>query len=297
MLDIRSHLFYLIAIFLFFGMGILVGASLIGASQVKQQSKAIAALRDQTNQTVKEERAAKDLLAKTQDALATLRPLVVRGKLAGKHVILIQTGDSPDAATAANKALSDAGVSEVDTVVLTAKWANLTPKQRQDIFAACSLPVPADTDTNAPLLASLGQALVGGTGAAQTSPVNLEVVQGFEQQDLITVTGDLTQPCSFFVLVGGAHDDAEGESPDAGMIDALSAASAGQATVVGCESSQAAVSFMPIYQKAGIATVDCIDLPLGQIALPFALRGEPGDYGIKPTAKQRLPDSLEGTAS
>ena len=54
---------------------------------------------------------------------------------------------------------------------------------------------------------------------------------------------------------------------------------------------------MPSFQNAGIATVDCIDLPLGQLALPFALRGEKGDYGLKATAKQPLPDSLSGAVS
>ena len=67
--------------------------------------------------------------------------------------------------------------------------------------------------------------------------------------------------------------------------------------MAGCEPYSAASSSVPAYQAAGIATVDCVDLPLGQIALPFALRGETGDYGLKPTAKLRLPDSLGSAAA
>ena len=38
--------------------------------------------------------------------------------------------------------------------------------------------------------------------------------------------------------------------------------------------------------------MDCIDQPLGQLALPFALRGETDSYGLKPTAARRVPASL-----
>jgi len=208
---------------------------------------------------------------------------------------LIQTGDYADATQAANKAISDAGASEVDTVVLTDQWSSLTDRRRADLLTTMSLPPPADTETNAPLLDALGKALTGGTAA---DPANLAAKQAFEQQGLITVSGDLAQPCSFFVLVGGGRDESAGEGLDAGLIDALNTASGNQATLVGCEPSQAALSFIPIYQKAGIATVDCIDLPLGQLALPFALRGgtDKDDYGLKATAHRPLPASLEGAA-
>ncbi len=88
-------------------------------------------------------------------------------------------------------------------------------------------------------------------------------------------------------MVGGSRDDTPQIAVDGPLIGGLKAAGSSP-LVVGCEPFTAAVSSIPGYQAAGIATVDCIDLPLGQIALPFALRGEAGDYGLKPTARQQL---------
>jgi hypothetical protein len=113
------------------------------------------------------------------------------------------------------------------------------------------------------------------------------------------------------VLVGGAFAAAPGPrrpgaaaaAPDAteGVLtlvrqrDLAMAASWQEAgaTVVGVESLGADLSFMRIYQSGGLATIDNIDRAAGQIALPFALRGEKAAYGMKPTADRVLPLSLE----
>ena len=79
--------------FLMLGFGILIGASVIGPDQVRQQASSIAALRVEADKVAQDRDQARDRLAKDEAALASLRPTLVRGKLAGKRVILIQTGD------------------------------------------------------------------------------------------------------------------------------------------------------------------------------------------------------------
>jgi len=285
MLDARYHLFYLIAIILMLSFGILIGASYYGPVQVSQQKKVLQSLAAQTNKVVQERNEARDRMTKDEAALAALQPALVRGKLAGKRVVVIQTGDYADADESADKAITDAGAMVAATVVLTDKWGALLPKQRA---ALSSIADPADAASqDRALLAALATALTAG---AEGDAV-LEALQG---QNLITKSGDLSQPCTFFVLVGGKSDDAPSPSLD-GLLDGFKAGAA-DVTLVGCEPFGAAASSVPAYQTAGVATVDCIDLPLGQLALPFALRGEKGDYGLKATAKQPLPDSLAEAA-
>ena len=48
-------------------------------------------------------------------------------------------------------------------------------------------------------------------------------------------------------------------------------------------------SYMTDYQQYNITTIDNIDLSPGQIALVFAMEGEPGNYGVKPTAQKFMP--------
>jgi len=287
MLDVRYHIFYLGLMFLMLGLGIIVGASIIGPAQIRQQAGAIANLRVTTNQVAQSRDLARNRFTKDEAALSSLRPTLVRGRLAGKRVILMQTGDYPEAAQAANTAVSDAGAMVAATVVLTDKWGALLPKQRE---ALSSLADPTDAGSqDRTLLAALAAALT--TGSGEPNPT----LEALKEQGLITVSGEMSQPCTLFVLVGGKSDDTVGASLDGPLLDGFKAAPA-EVTLVGCEPSTSATSSMPAYQSAGIATVDCIDLPLGQLALPFALRGEKGDYGLKPTAKQPLPDSLAGAS-
>ena len=282
MLDVRYHIFYLGLMFLMLGFGILIGASIIGPAQVRQQAGAIANLRVTTNKVAQDRDLARGRFTKDEAALASIQPALVRGKLAGKRVIVIQTGDYAEADGAANKAVTDAGAMVAATVVLTDKWGTLLPRQRVALSAIAD---PADAaGQDKALLAALATALTAGTDGAAT----LEALQG---QDLITESGDLSQPCMLFVLVGGKSDDTSGDALTGPLLDGFKAVTT-PVTLVGCEPFGAAVSSVPAYQSAGIATVDCIDLPLGQLALPFALRGEKGDFGLKPTAKQPLPNSL-----
>lgn len=288
MLDARYHLFYFTAIFLMLGFGILIGASYYGPVQMSQQREVVKKLAEQTNAVVQQRNQLQGRLNDDEQALASLRPALVRGKLAGKRVVLIQTGDYADATEAANQSLGDAGAMVAATVVLTGRWANLTTRQRETLPSSALAPAAQDKA----LLSSLAAALAQGTA---TSLPNASLLAGLQQARLLTVSGDLAQPCTLFVLVGGGSADIAETSVDMALVDGFQALAI-PAAIVGCEPSTAAASFVPAYQSAGITTIDCVDLPLGQIALPFALRGDTGDYGIKPTAKKRLPDALGGGA-
>jgi len=286
MLDARYHLFYLIAIFLMLSFGILIGASYYGPVQVRQQKKAFDSLLAETNLVVQERKEAQARLDKDEAALAALRPALVHGKLAGKRVILVQTGDYADATEAANTALGDAGAEVAATVTLTAKWASLGPQQRDALQTVVGSADPKVQDAALP--AALASALVAGTASAPAPAAAIEAIQA---QGLVTVSGELSQPCTLFVIIGGNRDDSVPSTVEGPLLDGFKAAP-GNITVVGCEPYIAAASSIPAYQTAGIATVDCIDLPLGQIALPFALRGDMGDYGLKPTARLQLPSEF-----
>ena len=303
MLDVRYHMFYLCAVFIMMGVGILIGEALY-PHQARMQTKYLASLKDQANAAVQQGQAARDQLEKTEQAIDALRPSLVRGVLDGKRVAVIQTGDYGDAARAASAAVADAGATVGATVSLTDRWAILTPKQRADLLtslasrgdAATPSPVSEDdaaAQDNTALLKALATLLAQGTSG---HPVNEQARDVLEQQSLITVSDDLSRPVTLFVLVGGERGDGgAADSPaalDTQLIAQLNTIGGSSVHIVGCESLDAAVSFVPAYQDAGIGTVDCVDQPLGQLALPFALQGEKDDYGLKATANRQLPASL-----
>jgi len=62
-------------------------------------------------------------------------------------------------------------------------------------------------------------------------------------------------------------------------------------SVFGVEETKVDRSCMKAYQRKEITTVDNIDTIPGQAALVLALAGNPGHYGVKPTAQSLLPKS------
>jgi len=64
---------------------------------------------------------------------------------------------------------------------------------------------------------------------------------------------------------------------------------------VGIELSTAANSYMGLYKKQKISTVDNVDSIIGQTSLIQILTGREGNFGIKETADSLMPSQNEGT--
>lgn len=281
MLDFRYHIFYLGLMFLMLGFGVFIGASLTGPALVRQQTGAIKTLRGEANQVVQERDQTRDRVQKDEEGLNALRPALVQGLLKGRRIVVIQTGDYSDATEAASSALSDAGATVTATVVLPDKWEALSPGQR----AILAQTAGGDTDPAAlrvAMMQSLATTLVHGTASGRGAAV----LPALQTQSLMMMSGDIAAPSTFFVLVGGHAE--EGSGLDAAVLNGFAGLTP-KVTLAGCEPYTAAASSIPAFQAAGVSTVDCVDLPLGQIALPLVLQGDRGDFGLKPTADRTLP--------
>ena len=67
------------------------------------------------------------------------------------------------------------------------------------------------------------------------------------------------------------------------------------AKVVGAERTDADTSSIGVFAARQLATVDHVNLVSGEVALILALLGAEGDYGVKESADQLLPDVLVGS--
>jgi len=293
------------------GIGMLIGAALY-PSQIRQQAQSLASLKATVDTVLQQNKASKDQIDKLQTAFEDIRPGIVRGKLNGKRVIVLQTGDSHDAVESAVTALNDAGATVI-TVTLGDNVANVSAEEREEIESIANPnhgPTQATSATSqdpdnaaSPVFDILAAILTEGTAKSVVNEAELEKL---ETLGMVNVDGSLDDGCNMIAVVGGQNDapaDPGDQDPatelDMPLIQRLEAVSHNRVTVVGCESSTAGTSYMNDYQNAGIGTVDCIDLPIGQLALPFALRGgiDKGDYGIKGTAKRILPISIAGNGT
>lgn len=286
--DFRFHIASLAAVFLALGIGVLIGTAFVGAPVVERQTRLIQNVVERQNRVIRDSDAtAVELRREAQTGEAAWRALqtrLMRGTLAGRHVLVVQTGNYADAERQTVEALRLAGAQAVRVTLPPEAW-------RRHAQAGSEENKPgARTAAGAFRLAPH---LIGGQNAA---------LLDFRQAGL--VTGDvLDRPLQLVVLVGGA----EGVSQPDGTVSAdealalvreldatlIQAWQALGVVVVGVEPALARASFMRAYQALGIATIDNIDRALGQIALPFALSGDKAAYGTKPTADRGWPRSLE----
>jgi len=275
--DFRYHVATLSAVFLALGIGILIGTAFVGAPVVSRQTQLIRRLEDNVGELRRETRE-RD---RQEEALRIALPAVVQGRLAGKRALVVQAGGYPAAAEDVTEALHLAGA-EVTRVSLPADgWRALGD----------------DADSDAAVLQAaraLAPLLTSGSEAA---------LQSYRDEGKLTGDAVTGGAYPFVVLVGGAPLAARSAtSPDEPAANWLARTRDSAladvwkglgVTVVGVEPFGADLSFMRTYQSAGIATIDAIDRPIGKMALPFALLGEKGNYGLKDTADRALPAALE----
>ncbi|MGI6037047.1 MAG: copper transporter [Limnochordia bacterium] len=100
----------------------------------------------------------------------------------------------------------------------------------------------------------------------------------------INILKELPEGIDSVVLLGGGGEDRTGEI-DLPFLQSYTG------RVIGAETSKALCSYMGVYQGEGIATVDNIDTPAGQLGLVLLLADEKIDHlGIKETARRLLPE-------
>jgi hypothetical protein len=279
--DFRYHIASLAAVFLALGVGILVGTAFVGTPMVSRQTRLIrhleAGVNDLQRQTTERQG--------TEEALRVVMPAIIRGKLAGKRALVVQTGAYPDAANEAADALRLAGATVERVTLPLDTWTR-----------------PGDGDTAPPTEEAITREarplailLAGAANGPLTS---------YHDRGLLTGDSPLGGAVRYVVLVGGAASapksatDADPD-PAATLLARTRDAALARAwqeqgvAVAGVEPFDAGVSYMRTYETAGIPTVDSIDRAAGKIALPFVLLGEKGNYGLKQTADRVLPPSLD----
>jgi len=285
MIDYKYHVASLVAVFLALGIGILVGSTLLGNSALVDYQKQVTnrlenqlqSLRD-TNENVKAR-------ANTLETDANMHkqfekqvlPILAAGKLAGKNFAIVELnnfGYPPEL----SEAIKSAGgyVSSVTSVNAITDEKQLIGTLQQDL----AWPIK----NNDELYQRLGGEIVNSiaTGGNQT-------VTGYlAEKELLKTSGEYGVPVAGIIIIGGSYTEENRKLQiDIAIIDS---ASEFNIPMVGVEETDVIFSSMKEYQRKHISTVDNIDAVPGQIAMVFALSGQPGHYGIKSTAQKLIPD-------
>ncbi|MDR3708255.1 MAG: copper transporter [Capsulimonadaceae bacterium] len=292
MIDIRYHFISLMAVFLALALGIVIGSSMAPSTS----SKLVDAVKHQ-NERVDAVLAEYDrdhaVLGRLEQALSTIIPPLMQGRLDGHGVAIIQTGDQPESAKAAADAVVAAGGTVLSTTILTPAFDELSDEDVNQIRA--EMPEqPSSDDGDIDLIRPLAAALRQGAPDGAQTDTYLSVLR---RERLITMAGDYTRPVTLVVIVGGARVDTD-LSPErmanreTTLINLLTG-NGSHMTVVGGEAQGVVNSSIATFRNAGIATVDCLDRSIGKLDLVYALGGDRANYGVRTTADRLLPSSVE----
>lgn len=286
-LDLRYHITSLAAIFLALGIGILIGSSMIGSdAMTKQQKKMIegiekefALLREENKQNEEQLIKSQEVMANQQQFNQSVLPLLVRDKLKGRKVALLDLNYHKEHDGLANVLRSaGADVQSVTVVNLSLLKDPILSKQTAGILGNTK------NDNPDKYLPDLARLLAGAIATGE----NGDLIRFLDDNEVIKISGNYGPPLQDLILVGGSDskDLDYAKKFDLVMVKNLQKAGIG---VYGVEDSQTPISYMRYYQNARLTTVDDIDTTYGQLALVQAMFGYPGNYGIKPSAEAFLP--------
>lgn len=279
MFDFRYHIASLTAVFLALVIGILVGVGLSGRGFVDNAERTnlnnqIADLRAGRAAADELLDAAERRARAMQDFAAASYPLLVAGRLDGAVTAVVYAGEvEPTVDFAVRQAVHDAGGRVVRSRAIG------LPLRMEDLDRAIAeeptLARYAGGDGMERLGRDLARELVDGGATPAWDAVTSTLV--------VERAGPGAPPVDAVVVVR-SQPPQRGPSKDflTGLYTGLARSGV---PAVGVEATGNEPSTVPVFQRAGLSTVDGVESPAGRLALVLLLAGgRPGSYGVASTA-------------
>jgi hypothetical protein len=287
MLEFRYHALSLVAVFLALAIGIVLGVT-IGNSLVTDAERSLRGnLRADVEKAHTDAAKAQAEVAGRDRMLDQLYPELVATRLSAERIAVLSWGPLPNNIESGVRDAVNKGGGRIDSISvfdkpLTALKQALGP----GLFAAET----ADEESLRALGRSLGRALTSGGHMARTLQSDFpdDFSGRFRRADAIAFY-EAPKPDDGSDGDGvKERQDGRAQTIETAMLQELAQHSL---AVVGVEATSTDPSQIPRYESLKLsATSDSVDVSGGRIAVVFALAGAKGNFGLKPTADQPLPD-------
>ena len=293
MIDIRHHIYSLAAIFLALAVGIVIGTSFAksapsdsaGRRTIQRYERVMRDLKTEIIQSAQESSQEQIALKAYEDYCRAAMPLAIKDKLHWRSVAIVQTGDNDELTGSVKQALKMAGAEVTCTVDISSKFPFADDEAISRMLVNIGLGASGDAADDRARLFRILAGIVASGKHSNIAPM-------LEKAGVAVFTGSTGKPSKLIVLVGGASSESESlaQSIDGQLLGTLETLGV---RAVGCETTGALVSYVPIWHKAGIATVDNADSAIGQTCLIYALNGETASFGSKKSADRLIPRTME----
>ncbi len=292
MIDIRHHIYSLAAVFLALAIGMLIGTSFHGNSTgstsarrtIQRYESDMRKLKEEIIKTTQSKEEKVTALTQCQEYCRAVMPAAIHQKLNWRNIVLVQTGDYDDLTGSVKQTLEMAGAKITCVVDINKHFDFGSDEAIGKALVESGLSSTGNPkEDREKLFRALANTMT--SGKYDFMAANLE------KAEIAVFNGACNQPAKLVVMVGGASS---AENRLSQVVDSyLPAALQKQGVnVVGCETSSAVLSYIPVWHKAGMATVDNADNAIGQTCLVYALTGEMANFGTKQTADRLIPKGL-----
>lgn len=283
--NMKFYVISIVSIFAALGIGIYIGFTLDTQSFVEEQKSDIAFQLEEKFDFFKSENQELKTLLKDMQVdndryeyfVDAIFEDLVEGKLVGSKVALIETKNDY-MYSGIGQILEVAGADVVYVATITDKL--LTDGVLNEIYIDLGIDLPQN-DLIVNSIEELVESIVNGE--------ENEILNKLIENDLIDMVGVINQPVDHIILAGGSIK-ADSERIDLVDKTIVSMVKEMDKEIIGIEKLNTNISYIEDYKNLKISTVDNVDTPMGKVALILAMEGRPGNYGIKKTAEELIPD-------
>ncbi|AIS52397.1 hypothetical protein TKV_c12260 [Thermoanaerobacter kivui] len=290
-INIKYYVLTIASIFIALGIGIFIGFMLDGQKIFSEQQTAII---NELEQKFKDLQAENANLKNTVQELnqqigyynqyhQIIFPELVANKLNGVKVSIIETTNEFIYSGMRN-ALLKAGVTIESITVIKEGFDKVNELETQNLvnFLSSKYGVTVDAKhLNEFVAAKLAHAIVTGQ--------DTDLINYLKENGYIDFTG-IAGNTDFVIIAGGSNNkDNNVSSIDIPIIKQVKVLNV---PIIGVEQTDAKYSYIDAYKKQHISTIDNVDNIIGQTSLIMVMEGKEGNYGIKQSAINLMPDSF-----
>lgn len=284
LINIKYLVITVISIFLALGIGILIGIQVDSQDIILEQQEIT--VQRMENKFDELNRLNLDLQNELSQLTATnninenyiknIFPDYIKNKLSDLHIIVLETTDEYTY-TSMRQALKTAGARVTSVTIINEKLLYMSDEEIIQLMEYIGM---TESENIIPVILKR----IAETVAGKYNP---EDIAFLIEKGIIYVNGDLREPADYVVLAGGSSEkNNKHEIIDIPLIKELKKLSL---PLIGVETTAVKKSYIDIYKKEKLSTVDNVDTIIGQTSLVLVINGKEGHYGVKKSANSLMP--------
>jgi hypothetical protein len=295
-INIKYYVLTIASIFVALGVGIFIGFMLDGQKIFSEQQAAIINELEQKFKDLQAENA--NLKNTIQDLNKEINyynqyhqiifPELIANRLAGVKVAIIETNNEFIFSGMRN-ALLKAGATIQSITIIKESFDSGSDIQVENLTSFLSSKYGVSVD-----LKRLNEFVAEKLSRAIVTGEDVDLINYLKSNGYIDFTG-VPGNVDFVIIAGGSNNkDNNANTIDVPIIKEVKLLNI---PIVGVEQSDAKYSYIDVYKKQHISTIDDVDNIIGQTALIMVMEGKEGNYGIKQGAMSLMPDSFGNVPS